>query len=142
MWLQNHMNRLKAIRTPPSNVTEGAMRWENMNTISGMIERGRDITNNTVIPDYMKYLKKMKDEQRRSMEAEYFSKYQRILMKTEITIGFLKVAIAAKGEIVKQMKSGNIPSMKDFGVSRLLHRCETSKDFKNFVRNNKLFCMI
>lgn len=84
----------------------------------------------------------MKDEQRRSKGVEYFSKYQRVLMKSEITIGFLKVAIAAKGEIVKQMKSGNIPSMKDFGVSRLFHRCETSKDFKNFVRNNKLFCMI
>ena len=25
IWLQNHMNRLKAITTPPSNVTEGAM---------------------------------------------------------------------------------------------------------------------
>jgi spore coat protein CotH len=114
-----------------------------MNTISGMIERGRNITNNTVIPDYTKYLKKMKDEQRRSMEAEYFSKYQRILMKTEITIGFLKVAIAAKGEIVKQIKSGNKPSMKDFCVSRVLHHYETYKDFKKFVtlhdlnRNNQ-----
>jgi hypothetical protein len=49
------------------------VRWENINTISGMVERGRNITNNTVIPDYMKYLKKMNDEQRRSMEVEYFS---------------------------------------------------------------------
>lgn len=49
---------LEGNSNPPSNVTEGAMRWENINTISGMVERGRNIINNAVIPDYMKYLKK------------------------------------------------------------------------------------
>ena len=143
VWLHNHMTRLKSIETPPSQITEGAMRWENMNNISGMVERVRNITNNTVIPDSVKYLKKMKDEHRRSMEAEYFSKYQRILMRTEITIGFLNVAIAAKGEIVRQIKSGNKPSMKDFCVSRVLHHYETYKEFEFFVtlhdlnRNNQ-----
>jgi hypothetical protein len=34
-----------------------------MNKISGLIERHENITNVTVIPDYVKYLKKMKDEQ-------------------------------------------------------------------------------
>jgi hypothetical protein len=52
------MKRLKAVETPPPERTEGTMRWENMDNISGMVERGRNITNDTVIPDYIKYLKK------------------------------------------------------------------------------------
>jgi hypothetical protein len=133
VWLQSHMTRLKAIQTPPSQRTEGTMRWENMDKISGMVERGRNITNGTVIPDYIKYLKKMKDEQRRSREAEYMTKYQRIFMNTEITIGFLKVGIAAKGEIVKQIKAGSKSPMKEFCVSRVLHHYETYKHFKTLV---------
>jgi hypothetical protein len=50
------MGRLKAIKTAPSGQTEGAVRWENMVKISGLINRGVDITNVTVIPDYAKYL--------------------------------------------------------------------------------------
>jgi hypothetical protein len=62
-WLVSHLDRLKAIRTAQSERTEGAVRWESMNKISGLIERHENITNVTVIPDYVKYLKKMKDEQ-------------------------------------------------------------------------------
>jgi hypothetical protein len=142
-WLQSHMERLKVIQTAPSERTEGAVRWENMDKISGLIRRGEDITNTTVIPDYVKYLKKMKDEQRRSREAEYLTKYQRILMKNEMTIGFLKVAIAAKGEIVQQQRIGSTPTMKELCVSKVLHHYETFREFKNFVtlydlsRNNQ-----
>jgi hypothetical protein len=138
LWLLNHMKRLKAVETPPPERTEGTMRWKNMDNISGMVERGRNITNDTVIPDYIKYLKKMKDEERRSREAEYMTKYQRILMKTEITIGFLKVAIAAKGERVQQIKARSKPSMKEFCVSRVLHHYDTYKHFKNFVTSHDL----
>jgi hypothetical protein len=42
----------------------------------------------------------MEDEQRRSKEAEYMTKFEKILNKPEMTIGLLKVAIAARGEIV------------------------------------------
>jgi hypothetical protein len=142
-WLVGHMQRLKAIKTAPSERTEGAVRWENMNKISGLIERGKNITNLTVIPDYVKYLKKMKDEQRRSREAEYLTKYEKLLNKNEMTIGFLKVAIAAKGEIVKQQRLGGNPSMKEFCVGRVLHHYETYREFKSFVtlhdlsRNNQ-----
>ena len=142
-WLVGHMQRLKAIKTAPSERTEGAVRWENMNKISGLIERGKNITNLTVIPDYVKYLKKMKDEQRKSREAEYLTKYDKLLNKNEMTIGFLKVAIAAKGEIVKQQRLGGNPSMKEFCVSRVLHHYETYREFKSFVtlhdlsRNNQ-----
>jgi hypothetical protein len=137
------MERLKVIQTAPSERTEGAVRWENMDKISGLIRRGEDITNTTVIPDYVKYLKKMKDEQRRSREAEYLTKYQRILMKNEMTIGFLKVAIAAKGEIVQQQRIGSTPTMKELCVSKVLHHYEPFREFKNFVtlydlsRNNQ-----
>ena len=104
-----------------------------MDKISGMVERGRNITNETVIPDYVKYLKKTTDEQRKSREEEYFSTFQTVLMKPEITIGFLKVAIAAKGVIIKQIKAESKPSMKDFCVSRVLHYYETYREFKCFV---------
>ena len=104
-----------------------------MDKISGLIKRGVDITNVTVIPDYVKYLKKMKDEQRRSREAEYMNKFEKILNKPEMTIGFLKVAIAAKGEIVQQQRAGSNPSMKELCVSKVLHHYETYREFRNFV---------
>jgi hypothetical protein len=88
-WLVSHFDRLKAIRTAPSERTEGAVRWESMNQISGLTERGENITNVTVIPDYVKYLKKIKEEQRRSREVEYMTKYEKLLNKNEMTIGFL-----------------------------------------------------
>jgi hypothetical protein len=89
-WLVSHFDRLKAIRTAPSERTEGAVRWESMNQISGLTERGdKNITNVTVIPDYVKYLKKIKEEQRRSREVEYMTKYEKLLNKNEMTMGFL-----------------------------------------------------
>jgi hypothetical protein len=137
-WLRSHMGRLKAIKTALSGQTEGAVRWENMDKISGLIKRGVDITNVTVIPDYVKYLKKMEDEQRRSKDAEYMTKFEKILNKPEMTIGFLKVAIAAKGEIVQQQKAGSNPSMKEFCVTKVLHHYEIYREFKNFVTLHNL----
>lgn len=132
-WLICHLKRLKSLDTPPSPMTEGIERWKNMNTIKGMLDRGRNITNEKVIPEYEKYLKKMKEEQRKSGEAEYMSKFKKVLMKIEMTIPFLLVAIAAKGELVKPQKKGSIPTMKDLCVEKILHHYETYKEFKKFV---------
>ena len=57
-WVLNHIGHLQTFDTPPSLVVEGTKRYENMNTVNGIIERGKDITINKIIPEYIDYFKK------------------------------------------------------------------------------------
>jgi hypothetical protein len=55
-WILQYFGRLNSIETPSSPLFVGAKRYENMDTMDGMIANGRKVTLEVAIPEYERYL--------------------------------------------------------------------------------------
>jgi hypothetical protein len=134
-WLQNHIERLQRFITPPSLRIEGIKYCTNMDKIEGLIERGRNITINTIIPDYKKYLLKVTNKRDQIERSLHLTKLENILENGQMNIKFLMVALAGKGFFFRT-KRGDIrksnPTKKE-AIVEVKKYYSTYKEFKKFV---------
>jgi hypothetical protein len=121
--------------TPPSLRIEGIKYCTNMDKIEGLIERGRNITLNTIIPDYKKYLLKVTNKRDQIERSLHLTKLENILENGQMNIKFLMVALAGKGFFFRT-KRGDIrksnPTKKE-AIVEVKKYYSTYKEFKKFV---------
>jgi hypothetical protein len=134
-WIVDHIKRLQRFITPASLPIEGIIFCTNMDKIEGLIERGRDITLNIIIPDYKKYLLKVTNKKIQIERALHLSKLDNILENSKMTIKFLVVTLAGKGFFFRT-KKGEIrkalPTKID-AVAEVKKHYSSYKEFKKFV---------
>jgi hypothetical protein len=132
-WILHYFKRLDSIMTPASLVIEGAKRYENMDTVEGMIANGRRVTLEVVIPEYERYFKGEKRKQQKALLEGYQSKLERTITHQSITINFMKVTIAAKGVKFVQQKTGSIVNNREWCIEQIKKLYANYTEFKNFV---------
>jgi hypothetical protein len=134
-WLQNHFERLQRFITPESVPIEGIKYCTNMDKIEGLIERGSNITLNTIIPDYKKYLVKITNKKDQIERSKHLSKLVNILDNKAMTIKFLMVTLAGKNFFFKTAKGvirKTLPT-REAVVTEVKKCYSTYKEFKKFI---------
>jgi hypothetical protein len=133
IWILHYLRRLDNIETPPSLVVEGAKRYENMDTMDGMIENGRRVTLEVVIPEYERYFKGEIRKQQKAILEGFQSKLETTISHHSITINFMKVAIAAKGVKFVNQKTGSVIKNREWCIQQIKTLYANYTEFKNFV---------
>jgi hypothetical protein len=132
-WLVHYIGRLDRIVTDPSLVIEGAKKYEDMDTMDGMIENGRRVTLEVVIPEYERYFRGEKRKQQKALLEGYQSKLEKTITQKVITIPFMKVIIAAKGVRFVNQKVGSIIKTREWCIDQIKTLYASYTELKNFV---------